>query len=138
MQIRTFFQSIFQHFCFQIKNDVLRNLDLESFNIQVMPTTSKVSLPTIMKLYLPTDKPLHMQAGMPLRFGRDNIFGDDQISISTPNVHQRFGRSWKVIHQCAECLGIHIPEHPHRLLKKSQHWRLLRTLVNSQLLNLRW
>lgn len=121
----TFIRLIWSSTCFQIKSNIHRSLDLESFKIQVTPNSSKVSRPTIIKLYPPTAKPLHMHANMPMRFGRGNIPGDDQTPNSTPNMPQRFGRSWKVT-LCAECSGIpDVPKQPHRLVRNSQYWSLL-------------
>lgn len=114
--------------CFQVKSKSHRSLDLESLKIQVTPTTSKVSLPTIVRLFPPTIKPLPKHINMPMRFGRDSVPNDDQNS--TPNMPQRFGRSWKVIRLCAECPGIRVPMQPHRPLRNNQYWSLLRTLAN--------
>lgn len=105
----------------QVKSKSHRSLDLESFKIQVTPTTSKVSLPTIVRLFSPTVRPLHKHINMPMRFGRNSVPNDDQNS--TPNMPQRFGRSWKVIQLRAEC-------QPHRPLRNSQYWSPLRTLAN--------
>uniref|UniRef100_A0A4W6EJF9 Uncharacterized protein n=1 Tax=Lates calcarifer TaxID=8187 RepID=A0A4W6EJF9_LATCA len=96
-----------------------RSLDLESFNMHVTPTASKISLPSIIRLYPPTAKPLHMHANMPMRFGRESHPGDD-----------------KVIRMCAECPDVHEarnPELPQRFGRNSLYWRLLRTLANEQL-----
>lgn len=114
----------------QIKSSSRRSLDLESLRIQVTPTASRSSLPTIVRLYPPTDKPLHMHANIPLRFGRGGVAGEDQ----TPNLPQRFGRSWKVLQLCTECLRLQrLPKQHHRLVRD---WSLVRTLANDQLVNM--
>ncbi|XP_051246007.1 pro-FMRFamide-related neuropeptide VF [Dicentrarchus labrax] len=120
----------------QAKGEIRRSLDLESFNIHVSPTTSKISLPTIIRLYPPTAKPLHLHANMPMRFGRDSNPGDDRSPNSTPNMPQRFGRSWEVFQMCAECPGVQEPpKSPQGLRRTSLYWSLLRTLANAELLN---
>lgn len=123
-------------FCFQTKSGIRRSLDLESFNVHVTPTTSKISLPTIIKLYPPTVKPLHLHANMPMRFGRESNPDDDRSPSSIPNMPQRFGRSWEVIQMCTECLGDRETlKLPQKLGRNSLYWSLLRTLANAQLLN---
>ncbi|XP_028285291.1 pro-FMRFamide-related neuropeptide VF [Parambassis ranga] len=122
----------------QTKSEIHRSLDLESFNIQVTPPTSKLSLPTIIKLYPPTAKPLHMHANMPMRFGRQSDPGDDRSPNSTPNMPQRFGRSWELLRMCAECRDTREaanPVLPQRFGRSSPYWTLLRTLATEQLLN---
>lgn len=110
----------------QTKSSSRRSLGLDTLRMQVAPTASRSSLPTIVRLYPPTDKPLHVHANMPLRFGRGSVAGEDQ----TPNLPQRFGRSWKVLQLCTECLRLRrLPEQQHRLV---QDWSLLRTLANDQ------
>ncbi|XP_027143314.1 pro-FMRFamide-related neuropeptide VF [Larimichthys crocea] len=120
----------------QTKSGIRRSLDLESFNVHVTPTTSKISLPTIIKLYPPTVKPLHLHANMPMRFGRESNPDDDRSPSSIPNMPQRFGRSWEVIQMCTECLGDRETlKLPQKLGRNSLYWSLLRTLANAQLLN---
>ncbi|XP_059206478.1 pro-FMRFamide-related neuropeptide VF [Centropristis striata] len=122
----------------QTKSEIRRSLDLESFNIHVAPTTSRISLPTIIKLYPPTVKPPHLHVNMPLRFGRESIPDDDQTPNSNPNMPQRFGRSWELICMCSECPDIQEvqnPVLPHRFGRKSPFCSLLRILANAQLLN---
>ncbi|XP_070703126.1 pro-FMRFamide-related neuropeptide VF [Pempheris klunzingeri] len=125
----------------QSKGEIRRSLDLKSFNIHVSPTTSKISLPSIIRLYPPTAKPLHMHANMPMRFGRESFSGDDRAPNSTPNMPQRFGRSWELTQMCAQCPGVREapnPEQPQRSGRKSLYWSLLRTLASAQLLNTGW
>lgn len=99
---------------------------MESFNIQVIPTTSKVSHPIIVRLHPPTAKPVHMLINMPMRFGRDSVTGDDQTPNSNPNMPQRFGRSGKGIQLCAECPGVGgILKQPNTLVTNSHYWSLL-------------
>ncbi|XP_023286754.1 uncharacterized protein LOC111673268 [Seriola lalandi dorsalis] len=122
----------------QTNSEIRRSLDLESFNMHVTPTTSKISLPSIIKLYPPTAKPVHMHANMPMRFGRESDPGDDRAPNSNPNMPQRFGRSWEVIRMCAECPDIREapnPALPERLGRNSPFWILLRTLASEQLFN---
>ncbi|KAM7384044.1 hypothetical protein PAMA_011408 [Pampus argenteus] len=121
----------------QTKSEYRRSLDLESFNMHVSPTTSKISLPTIIKLYPPTDKPLHMHANMPMRFGRESDPSDDKSPNAPPNMPQRFGRSWEVIRMCAECPDAREAPCPALLQRfgRSPYWCLLRTLYNAQLLH---
>ncbi|XP_041811878.1 pro-FMRFamide-related neuropeptide VF [Chelmon rostratus] len=120
----------------QTKGEIRRSLDLGSFNVQVTPTTSKISQPAIVKLYPPTAKPLHLHANMPMRFGRENNPGDDRSPNSTPNMPQRFGRSWEIIQMCAECPGAReAAVSPQRFGRNSLFWSLLKTLANAQLLN---
>ncbi|CAI5690328.1 unnamed protein product [Oreochromis niloticus] len=119
----------------ETKNEIHRSLDLESFNIHVAPTTSKFSLPTIIRFYPPTVKPLHLHANMPLRFGRQS---DERTPNSSPNLPQRFGRSWEAIRVCAECPSVR--RAPNQLLsqrfeRNSPYWKLLRTVASEQLLN---
>ncbi|XP_061737446.1 pro-FMRFamide-related neuropeptide VF [Nerophis ophidion] len=103
--------------------DKRRSLDLESFKIYVTPTTTKMGLPRIVKLYPPTAKPANMHANMPMRFGRENVPGDDK---SQPNMPQRFGRSREERPKCAECFG------DQRKWPKSPYWRLLSMLARAQ------
>ncbi|XP_037548872.1 pro-FMRFamide-related neuropeptide VF [Nematolebias whitei] len=120
----------------QMTSGIRRSLDLESFKIHVTPTTSKISLPTIIKLYPPTAKPLHMHVNMPLRFGRDS--SDDRAPNSSPNMPQRFGRSWEVLQMCRECRDIRdapSPMLPQRFGRNVPYWSLLRTLASNQLSN---
>ncbi|XP_044027005.1 pro-FMRFamide-related neuropeptide VF [Siniperca chuatsi] len=122
----------------QTKSEIRRSLDLDSFNIQVTPATSKISLPIITKLYAPTAQPLHRHSNMPMRFGRDSNPGDDRFPNSTPNMPQRFGRSWEEIKMCPQCPGVRkalSPVLPERFGKNTLHWSLLRTLANAQLFN---
>ncbi|XP_071356595.1 pro-FMRFamide-related neuropeptide VF [Trachinotus anak] len=122
----------------QTNNEIRRSLDLESFNVHVRPTTSKISLPTMIKLYPPTAKPVHMHANMPMRFGRQSELGDDRAPNSNPNMPQRFGRAWEVIRMCAECPDVQEdsnPALPKRLGRNSLFWSLLRSLATEQLLN---
>ncbi|CAK6949660.1 LPXRFamide peptide [Scomber scombrus] len=122
----------------QTKNEISRSLDPNSFNIQVRPTTNRISLPTIIKLYPPTAKPLHHHANMPMRFGRDSDPADDRSPNSTPNLPQRFGRSWEMIHMCADCPDAQAASRPvlsQRFWRNSLYWSLLRTLANTQSLN---
>uniref|UniRef100_A0A8C3AKD0 Pro-FMRFamide-related neuropeptide VF n=2 Tax=Cyclopterus lumpus TaxID=8103 RepID=A0A8C3AKD0_CYCLU len=125
----------------QTKSEIRRSLDLESFNILVTPRTNKISLPHIIKLYPPTAKPLHLHANMPLRFGRESVPGvpgDDGAPNVTPNLPQRFGRSWGVIRMCAAGPKVREapdPVLPQRFGRSSPYRRLLRTLVNAKLSN---
>ncbi|XP_040909757.1 pro-FMRFamide-related neuropeptide VF [Toxotes jaculatrix] len=122
----------------QTKGEIRRSLDLESFNVHVTPTTSKISLPTIIKLYPPVAKPLHLHANMPMRFGRESDPSDDRAPNSNPNMPQRFGRSWEVIQMCAECPRVREapdPVLPQRFGRNSLYWSLLGTLNNEELLN---
>ncbi|XP_053190526.1 pro-FMRFamide-related neuropeptide VF [Scomber japonicus] len=119
----------------QTRSELRRSLDPNSFNIQVNPTTSRISLPTIIKLYQPTPKPLHLHANMPMRFGRDSDPADDRSPNSTPNLPQRFGRSWEVIHMCADCPDVQEASRPvlsQRFGRNSLYLSLLRTLANTQ------
>lgn len=122
----------------RLKNKIHRSLDLESFNIHVAPTTSKFSLPTIVRFYPPTVKPLHQHANMPLRFGRQSHPSDERTPNSSPNLPQRFGRSWVAIRVCAECPSIRrVPNQvlSQRFERNSPYWKLLRTVAIEQLLN---
>uniref|UniRef100_A0A3P9BUS8 Uncharacterized protein n=1 Tax=Maylandia zebra TaxID=106582 RepID=A0A3P9BUS8_9CICH len=109
----------------ETKNKIHRSLDLESFNIHVAPTTSKFSLPTIVRFYPPTVKPLHQHANMPLRFGRQSHPSDERTPNSSPNLPQRFGRSWVAIRVLLS----------QRFERNSPYWKLLRTVAIEQLLN---
>uniref|UniRef100_A0A3Q3IJ60 Uncharacterized protein n=1 Tax=Monopterus albus TaxID=43700 RepID=A0A3Q3IJ60_MONAL len=125
------------------QKEIRRSLDLESFNIHVTPTTRKTNLPTIIRLYPPTAIPLHLHANMPLRFGRGSDPGDDRAPNSTPNLPQRFGRSWEFSQRCTKCPHVRDainPVLPQRFGRNIAYWSLLRTLANQQLLNigLRW
>ncbi|PWA15431.1 hypothetical protein CCH79_00008432 [Gambusia affinis] len=125
----------------QIPSGLRRSLDLESFKLHMTPATSRNSLPTIIKLYPPTAKPLHMHANMPLRFGRDS--NDERAPNSSPNMPQRFGRSWELIQMCGECREARdapSPVLPQRFGRNAPYWSLLRTLANEHLLDagLRW
>ncbi|XP_070778332.1 pro-FMRFamide-related neuropeptide VF [Enoplosus armatus] len=122
----------------QTKSAIRRSLDLDSFNIHVTPTASKISLPTIIKLYPPTAKPLHQHSNMPMRFGRESSPGDDRSPNSNPNMPQRFGRTLEENKMCAECPGV--PEAPNPVLpqrfgRNNPYWSLLKTLATVQLLN---
>ncbi|KAK2921239.1 hypothetical protein Q8A73_000724 [Channa argus] len=120
------------------KGEIRRSLDLESFNLHVTPTASKISLPTIIKLYPPTAKPFHLHANMPMRFGRWSDPGDDRAPNSTPNMPQRFGRSRAVTRTCAKCPEVREapnPVLPQRFGRNTPYWGLLRTLASEQLLN---
>ncbi|KAM9737595.1 pro-FMRFamide-related neuropeptide VF [Menidia menidia] len=122
----------------QPKSGLRRSLDLESYNVHVRPTTSRISLPTILKLYPPTAKPLHMHANMPMRFGRESSPSDDKVPNSSPNMPQRFGRSWELIQMCAECRGVRdapSPVLPQRFGRNAPYWSLLRTLASEHLLD---
>ncbi|XP_056275362.1 pro-FMRFamide-related neuropeptide VF [Pseudoliparis swirei] len=122
----------------QTKSEIHRSLDLESFNILVTPRTNKISLPHIIKLYPTTAKPLHLHANIPLRFGRDSVPGDDGAPNVTPNLPQRFGRSWGVIGMCAKGPKVREapdPVMPQRFGRSNPYRRLLRTLVNAKLSN---
>ncbi|KAF6716737.1 Pro-FMRFamide-related neuropeptide VF [Oryzias melastigma] len=119
----------------QTKRGIRRSLDLESFNIRVSPTSSKLNLPTVIKLYPPTAKPLHMHANMPLRFGRES---DDRVPNSSPNMPQRFGRSWEVLRMCGGCRSVReaqSPVLPQRFGRNTPHWGFLNSLASEQLLN---
>ncbi|XP_045915345.1 pro-FMRFamide-related neuropeptide VF [Micropterus dolomieu] len=120
----------------QKKSEIRRSLDLDTFNIHVTPTSSKISLPTIIRLYPPTAKPLYLHANMPMRFGRESNPGD-------ANLPQRFGRSWGEMKMCAECPTVREapnPALPQRFGRNTPYWSLLRTLANAQLLStdLQW
>lgn len=109
---------------------------MESFNIQVSPTSGRVSLPTIIELYPPTLQPSHRHVNMPMRFGRDSVHDhdDDHISTSNANMPQRFGRSRKALQpsgDCPEARGV--PSPPFRYARKGS-LSLIRTLVKAQLL----
>nr|BAJ41195.1 LPXRFamide peptide precursor [Takifugu alboplumbeus] len=117
----------------QIKSNILRSLDMERINIQVSPTSGKVSLPTIVRLYPPTLQPHHQHVNMPMRFGRDGVQGGDHVPNLNPNMPQRFGRSWKVIRLCEDCSKVQgVLKHQVRYGRNGQS--LIRTLVNAQLL----
>ncbi|XP_074470013.1 pro-FMRFamide-related neuropeptide VF isoform X1 [Sebastes fasciatus] len=127
----------------QTKSEIGRSLDHESFKARVTPSTRKISLPNIIKLYPPTAKPLHLHANMPMHFGREISTGDDRAPNSSPNMPQRFGRSWEVIQLCPECPVVREavnPMLPQRFGRSSPYWSLLRTLANAQLMNtgLQW
>lgn len=139
-------------FFLQIKNTLHRSLDLESFNIGVTPTASKINLPTIIRLYPPTAKPRHLHANMPLRFGRDNSldnrnhpsnpnmplrfgrdsdFPHDHSSSNNHNMPQRFGRSWKVVQMCRQCTArgkTPRTEQIQTIKRDGVYWSLLQTL----------
>ncbi|XP_014884496.1 pro-FMRFamide-related neuropeptide VF [Poecilia latipinna] len=120
----------------QVPSGLRRSLDLESFKLHVTPATSRNSLPTIIKLYPPTAKPLHMHANMPLRFGRDS--NDERVPNSSPNMPQRFGRSWELIQMCGECREARdapSPVLPQRFGRDAPYWSLLRTLASEHLLD---
>ncbi|MEQ2163421.1 hypothetical protein GOODEAATRI_029956 [Goodea atripinnis] len=107
---------------------------MENFELHVTPATSKMSLPTIIRLYPPTAKPLHMHANMPLRFGRDS--NDERVPNSSPNMPQRFGRSWEVM--CGECREVRdapSPLLPQRFGRNVPYWSLLRTLASEHMLD---
>lgn len=115
---------------------IRRSLDLESFKLHVTPATKKMSLPAIIKLYPPTAKPLHMHANMPLRFGRDSK--DERVPNSSPNMPQRFGRSWRLIQMCSECRKVRdapSPVLPQRFGRNVPYWNILRTLADEHLLD---
>ncbi|KAL3044051.1 hypothetical protein OYC64_003809 [Pagothenia borchgrevinki] len=90
----------------QTKSDIRKSLDLESYKVHVNPTTSRISGPTIIKLHPPTAKPLYLHANIPMRFGRENLPGDDITQLP-----QRFGRSWDL---CAECREVRETQLPQR------------------------
>ncbi|CAF99426.1 unnamed protein product [Tetraodon nigroviridis] len=116
----------------QVKNNILRSLDLESLNIHVSPT-SKISFPTIIRLYPPTPQPPLRHINMPMRFGRNSFHGDDHNPNSAPNMPQRFGRSWKKIQLCEGCYEAHrILKHRVKHARNGQ--RFISTLLNAQLL----
>ncbi|XP_076611324.1 pro-FMRFamide-related neuropeptide VF [Chaetodon auriga] len=120
----------------QTKSEIRRSLDLGSFNVHVTPTTSKISHPSVIKLIPPTALPLHLHANMPMRFGRESNPADDRSPNSSPNMPQRFGRSWEMIQMCAECPDVREAAMPPlRLGRNSLYRSLLKTLVNAQLLN---
>ncbi|XP_038156187.1 pro-FMRFamide-related neuropeptide VF [Cyprinodon tularosa] len=120
----------------QMASGIRRSLDLESFKLHMTPATSRMSLPTIIKLYPPTAKPLHMHANMPLRFGRDS--NDERVPNSSPNMPQRFGRSWELIQMCGECREVRdspSPVLPQRFGRNVPYWSLLRTLASDDLVD---
>ncbi|XP_015229614.1 PREDICTED: pro-FMRFamide-related neuropeptide VF [Cyprinodon variegatus] len=120
----------------QMASGIRRSLDLESFKLHMTPATSRMSLPTIIKLYPPTAKPLHMHANMPLRFGRDS--NDERVPNSSPNMPQRFGRSWELIQMCGECREVRdspSPVLPQRFGRNIPYWSLLRTLASDDLVD---
>uniref|UniRef100_A0A673BFE4 Neuropeptide VF precursor n=1 Tax=Sphaeramia orbicularis TaxID=375764 RepID=A0A673BFE4_9TELE len=116
----------------QMKSEIHRSLDLESLlNMLVTPSPRKSSLPTIMRLFPPTATPLHQHANMPMRFGRQSDPAEDKAPNATPNMPQRFGRSWKVIRMCARCLSVREPPHlmpPLISESDSPLWSIYRTL----------
>ncbi|KAI4818467.1 hypothetical protein KUCAC02_011808 [Chaenocephalus aceratus] len=116
----------------QTKSDIRKSLDLESYKVHVNPTTSRISLPTIIKLHPPTAIPFHLHANMPMRFGRENLPGDE-----ITNLPQRFGRTWDL---CAECREDREAQLPQRFGRGSPFWSLLRTMTKAQILNagLQW
>ncbi|XP_008290012.1 pro-FMRFamide-related neuropeptide VF [Stegastes partitus] len=121
----------------QIKGEIRRSLDLESYNIHVSPTTSKHSLPTIIRIYPPTSIPRHLHANIPMRFGRDSDPRDGRAP-SSPNKPQRFGRSSKLIQMCADCPDVREapnPVLPQRFGRNSPYWSFLRSLASQRLLN---
>ncbi|KAF3833717.1 hypothetical protein F7725_024921 [Dissostichus mawsoni] len=126
----------------------------QSYKVHVNPTTSRISLPTIIKLQPPTAIPLHLHANMPMRFGRENLPGDE-----ITNLPQRFGRSWDLCAECLEVRGAQLPQRfgrswdlcaecredreaqlPQRFGRGSPFWSLLRTMTKAQILNagLQW
>ncbi|XP_041740919.1 uncharacterized protein LOC121572946 isoform X2 [Coregonus clupeaformis] len=75
-------------------NEIPRSLEVNDFNINVVPTSGKVILaPTIVRLYPPPVKTSHLHANLPLRFGRDSLPDDTHSPKSTLNLPQRFGRA---------------------------------------------
>ncbi|XP_071383931.1 pro-FMRFamide-related neuropeptide VF [Centroberyx affinis] len=125
----------------QTSNGIRRSLDLETLNIHVTPTSSKISLPTMIKLYPPTAKPLHLHANLPMRFGRESDASNDRSPKSTPNLPQRFGRSWEVIRMRAECPDVgeaSSPTLPQSFGRNSLYRSLFWTLANTRPLNVDW
>lgn len=104
-----------------------RSLDPESLKVHLTPTSrSKFSFPSIIKLYPPTSPPLNMHHNMPMRFGRNSDYVDDEgTQNSSPNMPQRSGRAWEMFEMCAECHGVEEA----RPWRRSLYWRLLRTLA---------
>ncbi|KAL3044049.1 hypothetical protein OYC64_003809 [Pagothenia borchgrevinki] len=138
----------------QTKSDIRKSLDLESYKVHVNPTTSRISGPTIIKLHPPTAKPLYLHANIPMRFGRENLPGDDITQlpqrfgrswdlcaecreVRETQLPQRFGRSWDL---CAECREDREAQLPQRFGRRSPFWSLLRTMTKAQILNagLQW
>ncbi|KAL3044050.1 hypothetical protein OYC64_003809 [Pagothenia borchgrevinki] len=119
----------------QTKSDIRKSLDLESYKVHVNPTTSRISGPTIIKLHPPTAKPLYLHANIPMRFGRENLPGDDITQLP-----QRFGRSWDLCAECRECREDREAQLPQRFGRRSPFWSLLRTMTKAQILNagLQW
>ncbi|XP_042361861.1 pro-FMRFamide-related neuropeptide VF [Plectropomus leopardus] len=126
----------------QAKGEIRRSLDVESYNVNMTPNTSKnskSSLPTIIRLYPPTAKPLYLYANMPMRFGRESFPEEDKATSLTPNMPQRFGRFWEVIQMCAKCPDDREalnPELPLSFGRNSPNWSHLRTLYNTWLFNI--
>ncbi|KAM8766954.1 pro-FMRFamide-related neuropeptide VF isoform 1-T1 [Acanthopagrus schlegelii] len=119
---------------YQAKSDIGRSLDPESLKVQLTPTSrSKFSLPSIIKLYPPTSPPLNMHHNMPMRFGRNSDYDDEEgVPESSPNMPQRFGRAWEVFEMCAECPGVEEALQPlPRPWRRSLYWSLLRTLART-------
>ncbi|XP_034096714.1 pro-FMRFamide-related neuropeptide VF [Gymnodraco acuticeps] len=137
----------------QTKSDIRKSLDLESYKVHVNPTTSRISLPTIIKLHPPTAIPFHLHANMPMRFGRENLPGDEITNlpqrfgrswdlcaecreVREAQLPQRFGRSWDL---CAECREVREAQLPQRFGRGSPFWGLLRTMTKAQIFNgLQW
>ncbi|XP_022056593.1 pro-FMRFamide-related neuropeptide VF [Acanthochromis polyacanthus] len=122
----------------QMKSEIRRSLDLESYNIHVSPNNYKKSIPTIIRLYPPTAKPIHMHANIPMRFERNNDLRDETESSLSPNKPQRFGKSAQLIKMCADCPYVREaidPVMPQRFGRNSPYWRFLRSLASERLLN---
>uniref|UniRef100_A0A3P8TRD6 Uncharacterized protein n=1 Tax=Amphiprion percula TaxID=161767 RepID=A0A3P8TRD6_AMPPE len=131
-------QSVRKHPHQQMKSEIRRSLDLESYNIHVSPTTSKKSLATIIRLYPPTAKPVDLHANMPMRFGRDNDPRDKTELSSSRKKPQRFGKSAQLIEMCADCPNVREavdPVMPQRFGRNSPYWSFLRSLASERLLN---
>ncbi|XP_068189726.1 pro-FMRFamide-related neuropeptide VF [Antennarius striatus] len=113
----------------QIKQELRRSLDLQRFKVHMTPTTGKITFPNILKLDPPISNPLHLHTNLPLRFGRNSNDNEVRTANSTPNMPQRFGRSWGVTQPCTYCSNIQdAPKKPQRPGRSSLFQSLLRSL----------
>uniref|UniRef100_A0A8C5DZ89 RFamide-related peptide n=1 Tax=Gouania willdenowi TaxID=441366 RepID=A0A8C5DZ89_GOUWI len=123
----------------QTIREILRSLDPASFNIHVVPTSSKHNPPTILKLYAPTTLPVHMNVNMPMRFGRISDPGDRGERNTENNFPQRFGRSRGLVRPCLKCIQIRNVSNqgmPQRFGRNSPDWSHVRTLAQEELLDI--
>ncbi|KAM9776899.1 pro-FMRFamide-related neuropeptide VF isoform 1-T1 [Syngnathus typhle] len=114
----------------QTRGEQRRSFDMKNFQIDVAPTTSKMSLPIAVKLHLPVTKNTHLLTNIPQRFGRESVEGE---TTSTANKPQRFGRSWEAMPTCAGCVGESRNPKARQNQRNLLCWRLLRTLARAKL-----